>query len=186
MWWVGGSSWLLAPVPCNFAICEQQWYTEQNLRYWMVARSQVLGLGKDIGTRWLCGRCMMGGSVLFIPWPSFRGQCMTPLCACVCVCSAGIGCLLNCWMCDDLWYLSFVWIWRWWWSRPIRQQWATFWMDVLQKLQAVRMSVLQMRMMMPFTPDSHVLTTWNFCWKVCVEHTCVILSGFGTLLHNSS
>jgi len=30
----------------------------------MVARSQVLGLGKDIGARWMCGRCMMGGSVL--------------------------------------------------------------------------------------------------------------------------
>lgn len=92
---------------------------------------------------------------------------------CMCVCPAGIGCLLYSWMCDDLWYFIFVWIWRWWWSQPIRQQWATFWMDVLQKLQAVRMSVLQTRMMMSFTPDSHVLTTWNFCWKVCVEHTCV-------------
>ena len=186
---VGGvSSWRLAPLPCNIVVCEQQWYTEQNLCCWMVARSQLLGLEQDIGVRWLCGRSMMGGSgVDSFPDPALEVSAWHHLCVCVCVCvcPAGIG-LLKCWMCDDLWYFTFVWIWRWWWSRPIRQQWATFWMDVLQKLQAVRMSVLQTRMMMPFTPDSHVLTTWNFFWKVCLEHMCVILSEIGKLLDNSS
>jgi hypothetical protein len=26
-------------------------------------------------------------------------------------------------------------------------------------------------MTMPFTPDLHVLTIWNFCWKVCLKYT---------------
>jgi len=32
----------------------------------MVARLQLLGLGQDIGAGWLCGRCMMGGSVFIL------------------------------------------------------------------------------------------------------------------------
>jgi hypothetical protein len=72
--------------------------------------------------------------------------------------------------------LLLAWFWRWWWNRPIRQQWATFLMDGQQRWQAARMSVLQMRMTQP-TPGSLAQTMWSCCWKVCVKTVVPTLFG---------
>jgi hypothetical protein len=116
----GGLSWPLAPLPCHIAHLHSVNSTDkqQNMRYWMVARLQGGTRAKQrwkvtvwqVNSQRICVHSFPDPTLEVSVWGYrvFELSCWNWL----------FAELLNMWC---LWYITLIWIWRWWWSQPIGQ-----------------------------------------------------------------